>query len=352
MKKKPIALLVPILLGLAQADTFKLKDGTKLEGTIISETDDSYIALVQVTPSIRDQRTIAKADVVAVIPEAKDEKEFPEIKELVPTPDLLEPGEYEARIKQVEKFIETYPESFHKSAAENIAKTLKEEYAVIKNGGVKYDGELISADDRQGDAYGFDARLAFADFKQLVDDNQYVAALRAWDELAEKFPTTQAYKDSVPIASVLIKELHSKLGDEVRSFEERKTKRAEDFKKLPTQDKPRTKQAIEDQMAKYEAQLEEEKQAGERWISVNVWHLDAMREMRGTLAQEFQKLKELDVSAISDGGKAYQEAYKTLKGEPDAEAAAAALKSAQEAGVPEPYLQRLQQLAPEGTTGS
>ncbi|GAA5483586.1 PTPDL family protein [Haloferula sargassicola] len=348
--KKAAIFLAPLLLGAVSADTIRLKDGTKIEGTIISETDDSYVALVQVTPSIRDQRTIAKSDVVAVVAESKDEKEFPEIKELVPTPDMLSVDDYEKRIKKVQKFLSAYPDTSYKSAAKKIEATLQEELKAIQKGGTKVDGKIVAADDREARAYGFDAQVQFEKFKDLVDEDQYILALRQWDKLAADFPTTQAYKDSVPVVSKLIKDVHTMLGKQVRSFDERKIKRNEDFKRMPTEEKPRTKKAIEDEMARYESQLEQEKKAGERWISVNIWHIEGMRELRGTLAKQYQELKDLDVSAIPDGDKAYAEAWKTLKGEPEPEDAAAALKAAKDAGVTEPYMKKLEEIAPEGVT--
>ncbi|MBB5352093.1 flagellar biosynthesis regulator FlaF [Haloferula luteola] len=349
MKKTPIVFLLPFLIGLSQADTFKMKDGTKLEGTIISETSESYVALIQVTESIRDQRTLLKSDVVSVIRESADEKAFPAVKELVPTPDLLPAEDYEARIKEAEAFLSSYPDSIHEFAAKKVLKTLQEEYESVKKGAKKIDGKWVTAAEREGNAYGLDAEMAFNQFKELADSNQYVLALRDWDKLAKNFPTTQGYKDSVPVAQKLIKDLHKRLGDEVRSFDERKVKRNEDFKKIPTQDKPRTKKAIQDEMAAYETKLAAEKKAGERWISVNVWHLEGMREMRNTLAQEFQKLKDFKASDIPDGDKAYAEAWKTLKGNPEPETAAAALKSAKDAGVPASYMKTLEGLAPAGT---
>ena len=49
----------------AFADTFVLKDGTTIEGTVIRQDDDAnYVIEVQVTSTIKDERVIPKADVV------------------------------------------------------------------------------------------------------------------------------------------------------------------------------------------------------------------------------------------------------------------------------------------------
>ena len=344
--KKTLVALLPLVLGISQADTIKLKDGTKLEGTILSETEDSYVAMINVTKSIRDQRTIAKSDVVSVVKVSQDEVEIPGILALVPTPDLMSKAEYEERIEKAETFIKAYPESLNDLAAKKVLKTLKDEYAEIEKGGIKMDGKMIPASERAPRAYGLDAEVAFSKFKELADENQYIPALRAWDDFSKKYPTTQAYKDALPVVNQLLKDLYKMLGMEIKTYEERVAKRNEDFKKIPSQDKARTKKAILDDKAAYEQKMEEEKKAGERWISVSVWNKDAMTTVREEISKEFKTLKEVNPSEIPNGDEIYAESWKTLNGDPEPEAAQEAIKAAEDAGIPEAYLKNLQEMAP------
>lgn len=68
MKQKPAfgaLCLLAVALPCA-ADTFLLKDGITLNGAVVSEAGDFYLVEFQVTKSIKDDRKIAKADVVKI----------------------------------------------------------------------------------------------------------------------------------------------------------------------------------------------------------------------------------------------------------------------------------------------
>ena len=106
MKTYRLLSLLPFLLvANAWADTFELKDGSKIEGTILRSEGSDYIIEVQVTKSIKDERRIAKADVVRQFAEQKDETAYAELAKYLPTPDLQSAEAYEAQLVKVEAFI-------------------------------------------------------------------------------------------------------------------------------------------------------------------------------------------------------------------------------------------------------
>ena len=91
MKIRPItaSLWILALTLPAVADTFFLKDGTTMEGKILRQDATAYFVEVNVTKSIKDERSIAKADVVKVEREQPDLIAFVELSKLIPAPDLL-----------------------------------------------------------------------------------------------------------------------------------------------------------------------------------------------------------------------------------------------------------------------
>src|SRR6478609_9740304 len=141
MKKKPSLAALCFLIPLAcQADTFTLKDGTKFDGKILSETSTSYVIEVQVSKSIKDERTVAKASVIRVEREMPDLKAFESIAKLVPTPDLLSSDEYQIKMAAVRKFLKDYPTSIRAKAAQSILDTLTKEFTPVGAGGIKLNG--------------------------------------------------------------------------------------------------------------------------------------------------------------------------------------------------------------------
>ncbi|HVJ47252.1 MAG TPA: hypothetical protein VM511_12740, partial [Luteolibacter sp.] len=138
------SLLIPVsclsLAVPAWADTFVLKDGSRLEGRILSETADFYQLEVLVGKSIKDEKKVAKADVAEIIAVDPSEKDFEKIKALSPVPDFSSADEYARRVTLVAKFIADHPKGSKISDAQALLATLKSEAEVISGGGIKMDG--------------------------------------------------------------------------------------------------------------------------------------------------------------------------------------------------------------------
>ena len=120
MKAHRLFRYLPLLaIASVSADTFEMKDGTTITGTIVKEDGADYIISVAYgkASSIKEERRIPKINVAKQISERKDETEFPELAKLVPTPDMQTAEVYRAQINKVESFIKRYPQSLKKAEA-------------------------------------------------------------------------------------------------------------------------------------------------------------------------------------------------------------------------------------------
>src|SRR4051812_7813713 len=102
--RTPHALLsITVLLAAAtlSADIIVLKSGEKIDGRILSETDTEIKYEYQITPKIKDTKTILKADVKEVtrFTPAQVEFETKNPAKIVPTRDLMSASEYESIIQ-------------------------------------------------------------------------------------------------------------------------------------------------------------------------------------------------------------------------------------------------------------
>src|SRR5690606_27091287 len=147
------------IAGPAIADTFVLKDGTRLEGKILSETQDTYLLEIQVTKSIKDEKTVPKADVKEIVREKVDETAFEKLKGLVPTPDLLTSDDYDARILQITTFLQAHQKSAKVCDANATLAILKTEGVAVQSGGLKLGGKIIPAEEYKANAYEIDAKV-------------------------------------------------------------------------------------------------------------------------------------------------------------------------------------------------
>jgi len=340
-------ILPALLVATAAADTFELKDGTKLEGSILREEGANYILSVQITKSIKDERTVPKADVVKHTRERKDETEFEEISKLVPTPDLKSAEAYAADIRKVEGFLNRYPDSPRKKDAAKILDTLADELDVVREGGVKFEGKMISASERTPKAYGLDASIVARQFNDSASRNDFVGALRAWVKLETGFAGSKAYRENIPNALRVMKTYQGLVTSTLAGFDARTKERASGLAGMDTGDRARSEQAIKDEQNAYMARVTKEKAEGHKWLSLDPYVKQPLDETKRHLDSEIRRLSNLNLENAPKTEEIYEETYATLTREgatkPEIDAA---LSKAKGSSMPAPYLELLMKAAP------
>lgn len=343
--KPTIVILASALTCSSFADTIRLRNGTEYEGEVLAEEDDHYLVRIQVTKSIRDERKIQKTEILEIVEEKKDEAAFEQIKDLVPTPDLLTLDEYEERTKAVEDFIAEFPKSRQAKKAASLLEKLDEEREIVAAGGIKFEGNMIKASDRQSRAFPLDARIAASKVTRLGDARNFTGALRAWSELESDFGTSRAYIETIPYAQKLMSSQIKSLQKSVDTFDERLKKREDGLALIDERDRERTKRLIDSQSKAYEAKIAKEKEEGIKWPSLDPFHKQPMTDTLRKLEQEFKKLERLDTSTIPDGDDAWDQAWKAVGGT-DHQAASSAISAARSARLPAAYIEMLEARMP------
>lgn len=348
MKLRFLSLPLLVVLGLAAqsaADTFTLKDGTVLEGRLLRTEGDVYVIEYQVTKSIRDIKRVPRAQVAKHVQVAEDAKAFEAIGKLVPTPDLLTAEDYQQRIDAVKAFLAKYPKGTKVKEAGDVMKKLQAEYDVVKAGGRKYEGLMISGADYRADAYDMDARMHEAKIREAVKNSQWLPALRAFAELDKDFQGSASYRAVTPLVLRAMRALKGQVDASLASYDERMEKREADIEAMTGEDKANTRRAIDEQTAQLEQRYQAEKSAGQVWVTPHPSHRQSLEDCASQSESEIQRLSSPPEAGTGDPGKAYRAAWKVLRGEPDEEAAEKAMTDAQEAGVPEKYLGMLKEAA-------
>jgi hypothetical protein len=348
MKAHRLFRFLPLLaIASAAADTFELKDGTKIEGTIVKEDGSDYIILVQVTKSIKDERRIPKRDVVRQVEERKDEAEFPALAKLVPTPDLQSAELYRAQVAKVEDFIKRYPQSLKKQEALKVLSVLEKEQDVVEAGGVKLRGKLISAAERKPKAYALDAGILAAEMKAAADQGYLLAALRAWSKLETGYQGSTAYRENIPYAVKLMKSQLASVSASLASFDARAKERADGLASMSSSDRNISTAAIKEQEDAYKARLEKDKAAGIKWPPLNPHVKAPLDETKRLLETEISRLETGSTEHLPKSEEAYETAWAAVT-KPGAtpQEVAAALSTARGASLPAPYIELLTQAAP------
>lgn len=351
MKRKP-SLAFLCLLGIAlpaRADTFQLKDGTTVEGNVISDAGDSYVLDVQVTKSIRDERRIPKADVVKVIREEPDAKAFQAISKLVPTPDLLTADEYALNIAAVEKFIKTNPTSSNLKKARTILETLKTEANQVSTGGMKVNGKIVSAAEYQANAYDLDARVQESKIRDLINDNQILPAVRMFVDFDRDYRNTLAYGSLITLMKQAIQHQVEEAQETLLTLDARNKERVVGLQRMALEDRKKTEEAIKEETAGIEALYKAEKDARQPWPTTSPFHKASLEDTVKFGQAELIRLNAVKTVLGLDSGKAYREVYSAIQSGANAATVAAAIANAKAAGVPPRYLGPLEAKAKAGS---
>ncbi len=327
------------------ADTFTLKDGTTLAGKVVSDAGDTYVLEVQVTKSIKDERRVAKADVVKIDREQPDLKAFEAIGKLVPTADLLPANDYLSQIAAVEKFLKNNRGSNKTKEAKAILETLKAEFTQIDAGGIKFNGKIVSPADYKTNAYDLDARVEEAKIRRLVDNNQSLAALREFAGFDRDYRTTLAYGALAPVIRQVIQNEVAEAMQSLLTLDARVKARGVGLQQMTSEDRMATEIAIKEETAQMDACFKAEKDAKQNWVTTSPFNKASLEETVHFGETEFARLAAVKTVLGVDGGKAYRDLYNVVYSGGNAAAVTVAITAAKAALVPPRYLAPLEALA-------
>lgn len=327
------------------ADTFILKDGSKLEGRILREDETNYVLEVQVTRSIKDERTVAKADVTKIEREKPDLKAFEPIAALVPVPDLLGPDQYTARIQAVEKFLSEHRGSSKSKEARAIIATLKQEANEILAGGIKVGGRIVPPAEYRANALEIDARGQEKKIRDLISASQFLDALRAFTQFDRDFKGTQPHTEILPLITQTINRYMADIQQQLAGYDKRVKDREAGLTRMQFEDRRNTEAAIAEEAAALQTQLKTEKDAKLGWVTPHPFSKASMEETLNFGKLELTRLNAASSKPPADAGKAYREALQKISAAADDKARTAAVAEARTAGVPPKYLANLEAAA-------
>lgn len=337
------ALVLLPLLGVASADTIRLKNGTTYQGKIIKEDPEQYVFEVQITKSIKDEKRIPKADVASIERELPDQKAFSQLS-LEPAGDLLEASDYQERIAKMYAFIKAYPQSTHLSEVKKVTAQLEQEQSVVETGGVKLNGKMISGADRQKDAVEIDAKILSAKIQNAAKARAYVAALRQLGEFEKDYSTTDTFRDSLPALRLIFQSYRSQIASMATSYPQRVKERDAGLGQMKPEDRANTERALAEESKAIKAQYDADKKAGLKWLTPDQWDKPALDETLRYVDQEMKRFDNLKIETELNSGKAWRDAWAAIQGR-DQQAATDALKTARASKLPARYLTRLEEAA-------
>lgn len=346
MKRNPTfsALLLAGLIPLACADTIQLKDGTKLEGKILKEDPQSYLVEVMVTKSIKEEKTIAKADVAKIDRVKPDEIAFAPLSKLSPAPDLLTAAEYQIRISKLEKFIQEFPTGTATPKAKAMIDELAKEQAAVTEGGIKLNGHIIPASERDANKVELVARALELAIRTHVQASEWLPALRKFSDFERDYSTTLPFKESLPIVKQAIEAYRTQVNETAASLPKRLEDRKVGLERMTSEDRNSSTRAINEQNAAVEKRYADEKKAGVKWVTPDSFHKASLDDASRFADQELKRLQALKLDSKIDAGKAWRDAWAAVHGS-DAQAVTTAMNDVKAAKISPELIAELETLA-------
>lgn len=331
------------LLSTAAADTFRLKDGTKLEAKVLREDASSYTLEVQVTKSIREERVVKKADVDGVDRVSNDDKAFAGLKDVLPAPDLLTTEDYDSRIRKVRDFIKEYPESLTLvKKAREMAAELEKERELVNQGGVKLGGRVLAPEERESNKFEVDARMLEVALRTKAKAGQNVAALRDFEKLDKEYQSSAAYREVLVTVKEVMRRYRAEAADGASTFDARMKKQQAGLELQQSEDRSDSTRAIAERDAQAKATYDAEKKANVKWVTPNLFVKASLDEASKYADQELKRLDALKLDTLPDGGKAWRDAWAAIHAGGDMKAANPLISAARAAKLPDRYVKELE----------
>ncbi|QTN33945.1 hypothetical protein HZ994_17025 [Akkermansiaceae bacterium] len=272
------------------ADTIILKNGESVRGNVIREDAESYTVEIKVG-TIRDEKVFPKADVSRIEKEKADDKAFREIEGLSPAPELLGKEGYEARMKKIEGFIKDYPDSAKAAAAAEMLEALAAEYAIVAAGGIKFGEEMVTVEAYEANAYEYDVKIAERRIKDDVARRDLLGALRKFTEFGERYGEPPSYQGIATLMLQVLQAYRNSLQENLASLESRTEKRQAGLAVMANEDRAKTERALKEQMEKVQANYQEEKSSGQKWVTPDSFHKESMDEALRQVVAETARLE-------------------------------------------------------------
>lgn len=342
--KRIITAALPVVLflcGSLRADTVNLKNGDKVEGKILSETDAEVTVRVQVTATIKDERVIKRGEIASIEKVQPDEAAWTAVANLAPGNDSLERDDYGRVTDALHNFVTTFPQSKHTAVARQRLDQFIADERRVAAGEVKLDGQWLTKEQVQEERVQVAGHILFNRMKRASAAGQLSDAMATFAQMEKTFPGAASYPDAVefgrrilPLLKTAVEQrqvqMKRRLDDEKTRLAASKGAEHDQLDALIKMERTTTEAAI--------ANLEK---AGVKWLPLQPANEKSLSSLTSLVASETTRLNGLPADKMHESVKATEQAAAALaRGNLDA--AEKALKDATSAWSANELTKRLQ----------
>lgn len=296
----------------AQADTIILKDGTQLDGKVLSETDTQLVVEVQVSASISDRRTLAKSDVLEVRVTPPDQSAWEKIKGTRLPENNLDVAEYIILAAPIEEFLAAFPDSAFAAEASKTLDSIKAEQSRVAAGEIKLEGTWISAEEvmRRGDEIA--SKKSFMRMKSLASSGDLPGALNEFKTLEKNYSAEATYLEAAELARQIVLALQNELARRKADLDRYKAEFEQGLLVTPEHLKQGIINAAKAKEAEYDAILAQAKQVGLEFPPLIPRSENSLKELETVVKRESDRLASLNFSVQKSAVELVQRAEEAI----------------------------------------
>lgn len=282
----------------AFADTVTLVDGTKVEGEVISTTDELVVVRARVG-GIWDEKRFDVGEVRFIERDSPEAKAWQDASVSLPTPDLLSRADYVKMIdKKLKPFLKEFPLGEHAEEAKRQLATLESELAKVVDGEVKFNGAWLSASEYSDRRYWVDAERIYRDLQASVERGSLITALRRFDELDEDYDDSVAYAAAVSEIRPVLEKYDRELSTAIIRAPGLLTQRMEMLATLSAAERALTENEIKRSDAEAKARQEKERANKMKWLTPNPYDESSLKAIQTTVRKELERVAKLEPAKL------------------------------------------------------
>ena len=291
---------LPLLLSLlglsaflAHADRVHFNDGRPpKEGKVVLDTPSVVELKWEKRPGIFQTDRFLKTNIERVEIDTKEDIQFRNMGQMLPTPDRLTPEDYQRRIVKCKAFLDLFPAGAHAPKVQLILKTLEEEYEKSVAGGLKLENKWIAPYERKRDGYAIDAGLAYADMLAAKESSNLTMALRYFETIQSEFAGSTHYPKASALAIETMKTYQPILQRRIAQVQFKRQDRERARATLPVSVRAQNKAAQDKADAVYlKLVARETNELKTKWLTLDEYHSDPMRKVLNTLKNAISTLE-------------------------------------------------------------
>lgn len=278
------------------ADTVVLKDGTKIEGKITSETDTS-LTIETRAGGVVDEQTVKKDEVQSVSKATADELAYASLKNIkLGANSFPTSSQYDNYVRALKAFVSQHPDSKHKAEIEKLAADFEAEQKRVADGEVKMDGKWISKTEVQRERYQINGMVAFNYMKEQAARNDLTGAMNTFDILRKQYPGSRGFIEAAESAKRIVASLKQQAEARLARIPAENAEREKGVAASAGVSKIQLQAEIDREKQNNAAALAQAKSQGLRWPPFIPRSEDSMREISTVAADEASQLSNVDVA--------------------------------------------------------